>query len=573
MSENRLLLHQLILVQRQTPTTLTGSSIVAVGLIVIVWRVVPGVYLASWAVLIFSLIFARVAFYVHVKRTGLEDALSFRAAQFVAFSLCSGIAWGAAGALFFTPSEPLTLALLLLSLAGLVAASVASTSAYPPIFFVYSIPALVPIAVTSLMFDQLGVKVMGIFTLVFLAANFAYCLAIHKSIVEALTLRFENIELVEAVSAQKAVAERANIAKSKFLAAASHDLRQPLHAQGLLLDALKAEVASRKGQELLVKILNAKSSLDNLFDGLLDISRLDANVVQPKLEVFNVRSVLTALEEEFERQAEDKGLSLCMESEDVYVRTDKLLLGRIVRNLLSNAIQYTDSGDICLRAKTKNGRARIEVIDTGRGIPQAELANVFSEYHQLTNPERDRNKGLGLGLAIVDKLAKLLGIEIAVSSREFNGSTFTLELDQCEASPNVQRHGTPLREPAERIKLLAIDDSQEVLEGMQELFDQWGYRSILASSAAEAVEQLARLGGDIDVVVADYRLRNNRTGVEAIDRIREEFNLDVPGIIITGDTAPERIVDAERSGYRLLHKPVSAAELRTAIHHELIERT
>ena len=570
MDQDRLLQEQIALVQRQVPILLAGNLVVAVALVLIMFRVVPGAHLAIWSALLVALVLARALFYVQVRRAGIKDFLKRRAAQFVGFSFCSGLLWGSAGVISFTPTDPLNLALILLLLAGSAAGTVASTSAYPPIFFVFSIPALTPITVLSISYGEAGIVAAGLFTLVFLLVNLAFCVTIHKTVLESLRLRFENVDLIEALSEQKAVAEKANVAKSKFLAAASHDLRQPLHAQGLLLDALSAEIASPKGQALLAKIVNAKRSLDQLFAGLLDISRLDAGVVTPESRVFNIRSFLRAFKDEFQTEAQEKGLSLGIESENVNVKTDRLLLARILRNLLSNAIRHTDSGEVNLRARTDHGKVFIEVADTGPGIPETELQNIFSEYHQLANPERDRSKGLGLGLAIVDKLVQLLGIEIAVSSQVNSGSTFTLVIDQCHEPVDTQRSRPWRFDAVENVTLLAIDDAPEVLESMQQLFDQWGYRSILASSAADAIEQLAILDAGIDVIIADYRLRDNQTGVEAINLVREEFNLDVPGIIITGDTAPERIAEAERSGYRLLHKPVSAAELRTTIHYELL---
>lgn len=570
-SDRALLIEQLRLIHRQIPAILVGNLAASAILSAVIYSDVVDSSLFTWVGCVLLLTLARIVYYRHIRQTGVnEQSVSRVKAGLLGFSLLSGCLWGAAGVIFFNPDQPLMLVILFLILAGMAAGAVASTSAYPPIYYVYALPTMLPTAVMNFFGGDEILFASGFAMLFFLGINLVYCRHIHQTIIKGLNLRFENVDLISALTEQKDIAEKASIAKSRFLAAASHDLRQPLHAQGLFLDGLKPHIRSKAGREVYKKVLGAKQSLDQLFNALLDISRLDAGVVEPKLEVFDVKPMLEALHQEYVHIAARKHLHLLVDARTTRVKSDRLLLERSVRNLISNAIRYTEAGEVSIRARADNGQVRIKVSDSGVGIPQSELENIFSEYHQLNNPERDRNKGLGLGLAIVARLSELLEVDVSVQSEEGRGTTFSLALNESREALTPQRSTRAVSANPAQLSVLVIDDERDILDGMQTLLASWHYRCIAAESADEAVNMLLADGHCPDVIVADYRLRDNQTGLAAIERVCDEFNVDIPGIIITGDIEARRLVEAQQSGYQLLHKPVSPDELRNVISNVLV---
>lgn len=373
-------------------------------------------------------------------------------------------------------------------------------------------------------------------------------------------------QVEEALRRAHIEAERASRAKSQFLAAASHDLRQPLQAINIFVAALKATVNDVESREIVASIRESLRATDDLLDALLDVSRLDADVLQPRLRDIAVADLMEHLEAEFASQALMKGLALRTVVSSVVVRTDPGLLGRILRNLMSNAIRYTEAGRILLGCRHRGSCLRIEVWDTGIGIPEDKRNAIFEEFYQLGNPERDRTRGLGLGLAIVDRIAKLLGHPVVVRSRPGNGSMFAVEV------PIVHRAGGQVSPPdppdtaSDRdalagVLVVAIDDEPVQLRAMQQLFGHWGCEVVAATSTAEALTRVIDLKRIPDAIVADYRLRDAMNGVQGIETLRVAFGRPVPGVILTGDTEPARLREAAASDFELLHKPVDTERL------------
>jgi signal transduction histidine kinase len=231
---------------------------------------------------------------------------------------------------------------------------------------------------------------------------------IHKTLLEALRLKYENVDLVKMLTLQKERAEQANLAKSRFLAAASHDLRQPLHAQGLFLTELDYYVDHPRGRMILGGLESSVHAMARLFNALLDISKLDAGIVEPDVSSFRIDLLLQEIQQEFMPQAEELGINLQIVPSRAVVRSDQALLGSILRNFVSNALRYTHRGRVLLGCRRRGGDIEIQVWDTGIGIPSSQLKEIFQEFHQIGNPERDREKGLGLGLAIAKRTSQLL---------------------------------------------------------------------------------------------------------------------------------------------------------------------
>jgi signal transduction histidine kinase/CheY-like chemotaxis protein len=361
--------------------------------------------------------------------------------------------------------------------------------------------------------------------------------------------------------------ELANLAKSRFLAAASHDLRQPLHALNLFLDQRRSETDQVERSRLDAQIDKAVAAMNELFNSLLDISKLDAGVLAPSISEFPVDHLLKRIETTFVATARESGLRLRVVSSRAWVRSDFILLERILLNLVSNAVRYTERGGVVIGCRHRNGRLRIDVCDSGIGIPEDQRRNIFGEFYQLDSGEKDRRGGLGLGLAIVDRLCGLLDHPFELTSSVGRGSRFSVLVP---SAPAVTAQA-PLDVPralvdSEHGKLvMVIDDNELVRDGTRGLLKSWGCLVMTAESEDAAMARLADHVRRPDLIISDYHLAQGKAGFELIDRLRRACGAQIPAFLISGDTAPERLREASDSGYYLLHKPVLPITLRSVV--------
>ncbi len=364
----------------------------------------------------------------------------------------------------------------------------------------------------------------------------------------------------------RAAAERANDAKTRFLAAASHDLRQPLHAIELFVAALEATVEDDEAHELVADIREASEAAGRLLNALLDISELETGQLEARIEAIPVQRILEGLLRVYGQQASERGLTLRMVPCSQAVHSDPVLLERILSNLLSNAVRYTESGKILLGCRRRGGKLRIEVWDTGPGIPDAERTTIFEEFHQLDNSARDRRKGVGLGLSIVRRLACILGHEIILDSAPGRGSVFTVEVSLAEvAESEVVAEKARDDFAIEGLKVLVVEDDIQSQKGMSLALGIWGCNVRVASDCEEALDLIASDWASVDLIVADYRLPKNVNGVEAAKQLRTACGRDVPVLIVTADqgSGPRSEIAAE--GFRSLRKPVRAEHLQASL--------
>ncbi len=367
--------------------------------------------------------------------------------------------------------------------------------------------------------------------------------------------------------------ELANLAKSRFLAAASHDLRQPLHALGLLVGQLPGHVRSAEGGRLVEQMDAAVTSMNELFNALLDISKLDAGVLSASVTGFPIAQVLRRIERTFAEAARNKGLSFRMVSSSAWVRSDPILLERIVLNLVSNAVRYTTSGGVVVGCRRRGDAVHIEVWDSGPGIPDDQRRNIFGEFYRLAGGNTPG--GMGLGLAIVDRLCNLLGHRVDLSSRPGRGSRFSVTVPlaaQPVAWTHEQAASVAIADPARGKRVIVIDDDALVLDGMRGILQSWGCEVQTAASGDAALAALAQNGEPPDLIISDSSLADGKTGIQAIERLRAAAGIPIPAFVITGDTAPERLREASAGGFPLLHKPVSPAALRATLNHLLRQR-
>jgi CheY-like chemotaxis protein/anti-sigma regulatory factor (Ser/Thr protein kinase) len=362
--------------------------------------------------------------------------------------------------------------------------------------------------------------------------------------------------------------EVANLAKSRFLAAASHDLRQPLHALGLFVAQLHDRTRAAERRRIVARIDAALSAMNELFNALLDISKLDAGVLTPSIAEFPVARLLKGVETTFAGAALEKGLSLRVVPSTLWVRSDFILLERIVFNLVSNAMRYTSSGGVLVGCRKRGARVRVEVWDTGAGVPQHQQQNIFGEFYRLGEPDRDRRAGLGLGLAIVDRLGRLLDHPIDLTSTLGKGSCFAVAVPLAAARPEIAKLPAPARTlidvPNGKL-VVVIDDDPLVLEGMGGLFRSWGCRVVTADSDGAVLAGLLERDHPPDLIVSDYYLPGGKTGIEVIEGLRRTLSAQIPAFLVSGDTNPEPLREARANGYYLLHKPVDPIALRAMV--------
>jgi len=370
----------------------------------------------------------------------------------------------------------------------------------------------------------------------------------------------ERRQAQQALVLAKAEAERANIAKSKFLAAASHDLRQPLQSLTALLRVIEAQIANRQApNRALKKAQDAVNSLNGLLRGILDIARLDAGVVEPVKSSVDLREMLTRLADEYGARAAETGLALRFAPRALRIHTDPTLLERIVRNLIENALRYTRSGGVLIGLRRRGAHVRLDVIDTGVGIPADKQGEIFQEFHQLNNPGRDASLGLGLGLAIVARLARLLDVEVAVSSRLGRGTRFSLllPLERTPPAPVEARRAVV----GSGGRILVIDDDEAVRDAHETLLECMGYEVRSADTGERALTLAEREQWRFDAILADYRLGAGLTGTETATEISRRAGFAIPTVILTGDTAVEPILEVAATDFVMLHKPADPDEL------------
>jgi signal transduction histidine kinase len=368
--------------------------------------------------------------------------------------------------------------------------------------------------------------------------------------------------------AKKEEAETATLAKSRFLAAASHDLRQPIHALGMFVARLAQLPHDRETRQLIDHLEASVRAIQDLLDALLDISRLEANAVQVHRQAFALDTLFEQLRSAMQPEAVDKGLRLRIRSSHVYVLSDPSLLHRILLNLLSNALRYTSQGGVLMGCRRIPGGSHvwIEIWDTGVGIAPEHQRDIFREFYQIGNTERDRSKGLGLGLNIVERTARLLGHELQLCSIPGRGTRFRLQVPLSatggqDIAPKVE-DATQLLNDLRGVRVLVVEDDAQSAQALHGLLQSWGCEVALAESWGQA--RAHTQGGFVpDLVISDYRLRDGDSGLLVIQRLRETLVRNLPACLLSGDTDPALIQVCREAGLPLLHKPVRPAKLRT----------
>ncbi len=572
----------------QTPATLTGNLFGMVLIGAIFWPLAELWHVAGWLGVVALLWLVRLAHYLRFRRQRSTEAQDLRVwrKSWVALVLCQGAMWGLAGWLFWGLGTPYHRLALLLVVYTYCLASVQLLATQSRVFLVFLCLVLTPTIVrvasdASQPFHlQLAVILTAMFCITVLMAR-TYSSALGQAIArkghtDELAAR-SRLETAVAEEARRA-AEAANRAKTQFFAAASHDLRQPLHAMGLFAEALRQRSRDPEVAALVNSINESVDALEGLFSELLDITRIDTGGVDVNPAPVRMRDLFSRLRLHFEPAAFEKGLMLSFRGEHHVALADPVLLERILRNLVSNAIRYSDDGGVLVSCRPRHGHLLLQVWDSGIGIAPASLPRIWEEFYQTQSSrplEAHHRKGLGLGLAIVKRLAALMDAPVTVRSRVGHGTVFGLEVPLGRAPRSIEPASgkvmAPLGLTLQGRTILVLEDEAAVRDGLVVVLQAWG-AEVLAFDCVEAVtEWLAgTLAEAPDLLLVDYRLPHGRTGIEALTALRSRWpQRRLPAIMITGSSLGGHEDEAVMHDYHLLIKPVLPNKLRAMIGFKL----
>tara|TARA_R110002072_G_scaffold136124_2_gene278239 strand:- start:226869 stop:228716 length:1848 start_codon:yes stop_codon:yes gene_type:complete len=562
------------LLHRQVPQSLIGGTGVALCFLVLAFNRLPEATLILWTVIYLLVTLIRLYAYLQIKPSLDDSARVARwAASAPAILFLPGLVWGLMSAGMILSADGINFWIVVALLAGLSSGAVGALAVMHRCYLAYSVAMLFPFVLALFWIDQWLIASM---VTLFFFMNNGFARNIYNANLDNILTKFENESLISQLEEQQSElqqqnqliqaamdeADEANRSKSVFLASASHDLAQPLHSLKLFLAALGQEMTSDSQQSLIHKATLCADNMSELFISLLDISKLDAGIVEVENRQHDVAHILEQLTMEFEPQVRSKGLTLKTSISSCIVLADPTVVQRVLRNLLHNALKYTSVGSITLAVESDAAQcARISITDTGPGMKAEELSHIFDEFYQVGNPERDRNRGLGLGLAIVKRLSDLTGMAVAVQSSPGNGSCFSITLptvsidEQALNEDNTKQveHATDAAAFG-AANILFIDDEEHTRQAMMIMLEHLGYQVIVADSLTQALDALTRVDLIPDLIISDYRLRDKKTGVQAILCLREEFNEEIPALIITGDTGAESLQDISEQGMSVLHK-------------------
>jgi signal transduction histidine kinase/ActR/RegA family two-component response regulator len=556
-------------------STITGTLLACALSGIFYWRL-HDPWALAWLGLNFALLLRRPLYAAYYRDPEAAQRSQFWATRHYRLIAVYSAVWGLAP-WFFMPQDDLAMtSLMMLVMLGLASGGVPAVGARWPSLLCFVLP-MVSGLIAALVWRGSGLYLaLAALTAIHLAATLDFARQQYRMLITALTSRFEKEALAEQLTRQSDLIQRASDEKSRFFAAASHDLRQPLHAIALFGAVLEKDLQGQPQHTNATRLMRAVNVLGMSLDTMLDVSRLDAGVIEPELQPVALNTVFQAVNQVFASVADAKGLQLRLRASPLWVQTDPQLLQRLLSNLVDNAIKYSPQGGVLVVARARGASVWIDVVDTGIGIAPDQLDPIFNEFYQVNNPGRDRAQGLGIGLSIVRRLSDLLRHPVQVYSRPGRGSRFRILLPSAPAQPPSgatattlsalpQTHSAPLDLPRH---VLLIDDEADIGDAMTALLTSHGIRLHAVhdeTQAAAAFGIAAREGTGFDAMLCDYRLANGADGLDAALRLRQRFNPDLPVLLITGETAPARLQRVRELGVPVLFKPVAAEALLAAL--------
>ena len=532
-----------------------------------------------WVLMVLATFFLRMITYALLKRGVFNPTTQQWEYILTGLSIISASAWGSL--VFFIPENTvysLTIACIFFACIG---GALGAVGNHFPVFTAFATPISLLLTIHFLMHGGILFISMALVTISYTIACVYISYRFTKTSRKESILNEQNKQLVKQLSHEKEQAEKANAEKSRFLAAANHDLRQPLQAMNLFIEALYQDLETSHHQVLLMKLRESMHSMNELLSSLLDMSKLDAGLIHVHKDGFFILPLLEKVYSQFKQQVSrdvelylpkvvytTQGHTASLAMSDVIVRSDPVLLESIVRNLLSNALKYTKQGQVSMQCvQREEGNYILTIKDTGIGIAPEEQERVFDAFYQVGNTSRDRNKGIGLGLSIVKHTCQLLQHKLTMHSEINRGTCFEIYLPMANKVTLVSSTTSVI--PTFNMDILIVDDDQAILDGMQAMISRWGCTVFTANSQVQASITLKE-HASIRLLLVDYRLQDGCTGIHVIKEARKILKQPrLPGIIITGDTSPNILQTIESEGFHTLHKPIKPAQLRTLMRHLL----
>lgn len=482
------------------------------------------------------------------------------------YSLGAGFTWGLSPYVFEinTTHELIFSALYT---AGLIAASIVSLSASIRDYLFFSGSISICMIIYHINSDYPYSNFTAFLFFLFFLCSWYFARNLMLLQLSSKDLIEKNVELINKLVIEKDNAERSNKEKTHFIANASHDLRQPLHALGLYLDSLDTERSEQERKEVLKKSKNSLKSLDDLFSSLLDISNIDAGAITFTPLHFRVSQLFEQIIDQIKGGASEKNIKITTQVDSAQiVFCDPVLTARCLRNVAINAIKHSECDEIKIECNSLEKNIEISVSDNGKGIPEECLGKVFEEFQQLDNPSRDRQKGLGLGLTIVKRLFKLQEHSFELTSKLDSGTRFSFQLPYGNKSyiSNILYREKNERKINFEKSILVIDDEQQVLDGMRIILNDWKQNVRVTNSIEQAISAIEK-GFKPDIIISDYRLQNNKTGADAVQQMHNNLSKQTQIVFITGETEPKKIKEIRSYGYPLIHKPIMGAGLKSIL--------
>lgn len=488
----------------------------------------------------------------------------------------TSLVWGAGPPLFLldNPAADVLLTGIFVAAAGITAQLLSASRAA---VYLSLLPALVPLLLTLIVRafaggapdDSSSLLLLAGIVAGFLVVLERFTMSQNDALSLLLAVRVRNEDLVQQLRAQIDVAASAIAEKTRFVASAAHDLRQPLHALGMFCATLDQRLQNAPEKPLVRNMMTAIESLEESFGAMLDISRLDAGVVQTSIQTFPIRDIFRRLYQQFGGDAEARELALRFRATRRIVRSDPLLLERVLANLVQNALRYTRRGGVLLAARRNARGIALEIWDTGPGIPDDKLEMIFREFYQIDNPERDRSRGLGMGLAIVQRICNLLQHPLELRSKVGRGTMFRVIVPAGDVSAihePTQVDTVPPRKTG-TIRVILIDDERAIRDATRELLIPMQVEVLTAATIAEAMARAQEAEGKIDMILSDWRLRGTENGIDAVRAVRSICGEATPAVLITGDTSTDLLKLAHEGGLVVLHKPLQPRQLIRLIKH------
>ena len=482
------------------------------------------------------------------------------------YSLGAGFTWGLSPYVFEinTTHELIFSALYT---AGLIAASIVSLSASIRDYLFFSGSISICMIIYHINSDYPYSNFTAFLFFLFFLCSWYFARNLMLLQLSSKDLIEKNVELINKLVIEKDNAERSNKEKTHFIANASHDLRQPLHALGLYLDSLDTERSEQERKEVLKKSKNSLKSLDDLFSSLLDISNIDAGAITFTPLHFRVSQLFEQIIDQIKGGASEKNIKITTQVDSAQnVYCDPVMTARCLRNVAINAIKHSECDEIKIECNSLEKNIEISVSDNGKGIPEECLGKVFEEFQQLDNPSRDRQKGLGLGLTIVKRLFKLQEHSFELTSKLDSGTRFSFQLPYGNKSyiSNILYREKNERKINFEKSILVIDDEQQVLDGMRIILNDWKQNVRVTNSIEQAISAIEK-GFKPDIIISDYRLQNNKTGADAVQQMHNNLSKQTQIVFITGETEPKKIKEIRSYGYPLIHKPIMGAGLKSIL--------